>query len=218
MPTMNDLRVPLSAADFERITEKGMPRSVLQADPDLTSLRARDWKWIAHYEKLIRKNIPLQEVLTEYRDRFDEPELWQQLTLGQRIVVPLASFDGQVKNGGVAQFFWNCTGLILPVRQAFAELNMPNLAANLDRAVAVLREQFHDWKTLRNSSDSVDEDAWAAFEESYELLDLDWFDQAYFSLHTDKPDGPPSEEVITIRLMDYILAHRDEFIREPTID
>ena len=215
---MNDLRVPLSAADFERITEKGMPRSVLQADPDLTSLRARDWKWIAHYEKLIRKNLPLQEVLTAYRDRFDEAELWRQLTPGQRYVLLLSSLDGQVKNGGVAQFFWNCSALIAPVQQALPEFDLPELAARFDRAVATLLERFPDWKGLRNSSDSVDEDAWAAFEESYELLDLEWFDQSYFSLHIDKPDGPPSPEVTTIRLLEYITTHRDEFIREPTFD
>jgi hypothetical protein len=216
---VTDLRLPLSHAEFERISEKGAPRSLLKNDPNLVSHnRARDWKWIAHYEKLIRKNAPLQQVLTQFRDRFDLSSLWPQLTSGQRFVLLLATFDGQVRNGGVTQFFWNCLSYTAPVQQALHEFNMPELAAKLDRAVATLLERFPDWNALRSSFESVDEDAWAAFEESYELLDLDWFDQAYFSLHTDKPDGPPSQEVITIRLLEYIATHRDEFIREPTFD
>jgi hypothetical protein len=44
---------------------------------------------------------------------------------------------------------------------------------------------------------------WAAFQKSYEVLDVSWFDDAYFETHAD---------VLLRSLIEYVKAHLTEFI------
>lgn len=159
---------------------------------------------IGYGEKLIRKNEKLQQVLQQYIGRRDTPECWNQLTPGQRILYALTALDGQVRNGGVTQFFWNCPDLIFPACDAMAALGYSEFSAAYEQALERLLGQKDRWIDLRDQSRANPADFWGSFQATYDLLDLDWFDDAYF-----KQYGP----ALVTRLVKYVSEHKKEFIQ-----
>src|SRR6185295_2352611 len=113
--------------------------------------------------------------------RFDDPACQSRLTRGQRMLFSLSAFDGQVKNGGITQFFWNCPDLIFEVGDSLKALELTELSGLYDRGVDTLIGKKEDWAQLRNKAyrDPQNPD-WQSFQKSYDLLDLSWFEDDYY--------------------------------------
>lgn len=201
------LRVSLDPAKFAEIPLKAIPRTVRLQDPELISRRAIKWMFIGYSDKLLNKNEKFQTVLTQFSGRRDAPECWTQLTAGQRILYALSALDGQINNGGVTQFFWNCPDLIFPAYDALTALGYSELTANYEQALERLLGQKARWSELRQQAVSQPDTFWETYQTLHEELDLDWFDEWYF-----KQAGP---ELIG-RLVHYVQEHPEEFI-EPSV-
>jgi hypothetical protein len=86
-----------------------------------------------------------------------------------------------VKNGGITQFFWNFPEYIFEVRDAIELLGPPELLQNYEKALESLVGRKEGWLKLRQECylDQSNPD-WEPFRKSYDLLDIGWFDKAYF--------------------------------------
>src|SRR5262245_40592405 len=114
--------IRIDDAKFADIPNKVVPRTVRLKDPTFESREAHEWIFGGYCEKLRYKNDGLQQLLQQFVGRLDDPKCWNQLTQGQRSLFSLAALDGQVKNGGVTQFFWNCPDLIFPASDSLSML------------------------------------------------------------------------------------------------
>jgi hypothetical protein len=168
----------------------------------------------------------LYEALIDRNDRithevYEHPERFKELTAGQRMLIQLGTFDSQVKNGGITQFFWNCAESIFDVADWIQALGVPELQANYDRALEALVGKKDQWLVLRAEwSKGRDNPKWETFQQTYELLELGWFEDAYF----DKRGYNERQEwvrqstglhhALQTRLVEYIRDHRAEFITE----
>ena len=63
------------------------------------------------YEALIDRNKRIEN------EDYEQPERFKELTTGQRMLIQLGTFDSQVKNGGITQFFWNRAESIFDVAE-----------------------------------------------------------------------------------------------------
>ena len=192
-----DYRCQLSVVDFEAIVVE------------------EDYPINGYYQALIEDNERLPYEIIDSAERLKE------LTAGQRMLIVLGTFDSQVSNGGVTQFLWNCPSLIFDVADSIAYLGLADLQANYDRALEMLVGKKDQWLALRKMHEDVPGSRMLeSFQQSYELLDLRWFDNAYF----DKYGYAEAQEwvrqarglghALLSRLAEYIRAHRAEFIVE----
>src|SRR5262249_20280506 len=110
MREVDDRRI-ISAADF----------AAIPADDD--------YPIDGYYEALIDQNERLGHQFLEDAEQLKKP------TAGQRMLIQLGTFDSQVKNGGITQFFWNCPTYIFDVADWIEHLGVPGLQANYDRAL-----------------------------------------------------------------------------------
>lgn len=195
--------VRIDEAKFEDIPNKVVPRTVRLKDPTFDTPQARNWIFGGYCEKLLSKNEKLSEMLQRFRGRRDAPECWNRLTQGQRILYSLAALDGQVKNGGVTQFFWNCPDLIFLASDTLAALKYSELSVAYDKALESLLGKKDRWVELRNQSGKDSETFWEPFQATYDLLDLNWFDEAYFDQY-----GPALIDL----LIKYVRENKAEFI------
>ena len=193
----------LTDAAFADIPNKAVPRTVRLADPTLTGPRAIGWILVGYCDKLLNKNDALREVLGRFAGRFDDPECLRCLTAGQRILLSLSTLDGQVRNGGVAQFFWNRPDFILEASESLGSLGEVGLASAYDRAVKALVGKRQDWVDLRKRAGPDLDGFWGPFRATYDLLDLGWFDDAYFDRHG---------AALVSRLVSYVQSHKAEVI------
>jgi hypothetical protein len=173
-------------------------------DPNLESSDAFELIVGGYYYKLIAKNERLQELFAKYAGKLTDPECWECLTPGQRLLTSLGALDGEVKNGGISQFFWNCSDLAFEVSDALQKLGETELLELYERALQGLIGKKDDWIELRKQAfKDPSNPNWEPFQKSYKLLDLGWFDDAYFDKY-----GPS----VLRRLADYVKAHKEEFI------
>ncbi len=190
-----DYRRVMSAADFEAIP----------ADEDDPI--------DGYYEALIDRNGRIGH------EFFEDVNQLKKLTAGQRMLIQLGTFDSQVKNGGLTQFFWNCPDSLFDVGDWIEQLDLPALQAIYDRALEVLVGKKDRWLALRGEwAKGRDNPSWETFQRSYELLDLGWFDEAYF----DKRGYNEKQEWVRLsrglhydlltKLAAYVRANRAEFI------
>ena len=200
------LRVPLDQAKFADIPAKAIPRTVHLQDPELTSRRAINWMLIGYSDKLLNKNEKLLAVLNQFAGHRDAPGCWNQLTPGQQIFYALNAFNGQVNNGGVTQFFFNCPDLIFPAYDALVALGYAELTTNYEQALERLLGQKERWAELRRQALGNPAEFWETYQTLHEELELDWFDEFYF-----KQAGAE----LVDRLLAYVRGHADEFI-EPS--
>jgi hypothetical protein len=158
-----------------------------------------------YYEDLIGNNERIS-------DEVFEPERFKELTTGQRMLIRLFAFDGQVRNGGITQFFWNRTESIFEVADWLERLGVTELQANYERALEALGGKKYQWRELRA------EFAWENFRQTYALLDLGWFDDAYYDT---RGFNERNEWVVQARglghamltrLAEYVRTHPAEFI------
>lgn len=192
-------------AKFADIPNKVVPRTVRLNDPTFESTQAKECIFSGYCEKLLYKNEKLQELLQQFVGRFDDPECWKRLTQGQRILYPLAALDGQVKNGGITQFFWNCPNLVFPASDALVALNYSELSVAYEKALERLIGEKDKWLDLRKQSSSDPADFWGPFQATYDLLDLNWFDDTYFEQY-----GPTLIDL----LVKYVRDNKAEFIEQ----
>lgn len=172
--------IRMDDASFANIPDKVVPRTVRLKDPTFDSPKAAAWIFSGYCEKLLFKNEKLQEFLQPFVGRLDDAECWPSLTQGQRILYALAAMDGQVSNGGITQFFWNCPDLIFPASEALAAIQYSELSAAFEKALESLIGKRDRWLELRKQSSSDPSNFWEPFQATYDLLDLSWFDDAYF--------------------------------------
>jgi hypothetical protein len=169
-----------------------------------------------YYKILIDENERIPNAVLENPRRLKE-----ELTAGQRMLIEVATFDSQVKNGGITQYFWNCVGSIFEVGDWIEQLGVSELRVNYDRALESLVGKKDKWLALREEMNMArDNPQWETFQQSYDLLDLSWFDDAYF----DKYDYDENKEwvrksrgihyTLLTRLAEYIRTHAEEFITE----
>jgi hypothetical protein len=168
-----------------------------------------------YYEALIDRNERLHHRF------FEDAKHLKELTTGQRLLIQLGTFDSQVKNGGITQFFWNCPDSIFDVADWLEYLGPPELQANYERALEALVGKKERWLALREEWAKGGEGPdWELFRQSYELLDLGWFEDAYFDRHGYNERGEWVRQakglhhVLLTRLAEYIRQHRAEFIAE----
>jgi hypothetical protein len=193
----------MSDADFADLPNKVVPRTVRLQDPALESREALQWIFIGYCEKFLSKNAGLKPVFQQFAGKFDDPECRTHFTAGQWILHSLAALEGQVTNGGLAQFFWNCPDLVFEVSEPMETLGEHDLAQAYNRAVKSLAVNQNDWFKLRQQSTGNPDAFWRTFQESYDVLDLHWFDEAYF-----RNFGP----ALVARLVNYVRHNKAEFI------
>ena len=198
-----DFRAAISAADFSAIRCND------------------DFPHDDYFTKLVDKNEKFRGICEQFPGGYGNVELIRQLTAGQQLLILLYIFDGQVCNGGITQFFWNYPEYIFPVRDAIERLGDTAILHNYERALETLIGKKERWSELYQecyaNQDSPD---WEDFLQTYDLLDLEWFEDAYF----DKRGRNDKDEFVTLtrglqhrflhRLAEYIRGHRSEFIEE----
>jgi hypothetical protein len=169
-----------------------------------------------YFEALIDRNEWLGHEV------YEQPEWFKELTAGQRMLIQIHIFDGQVKNGGITQFFWNCAESIFDVSDWIEQLGLPELQTNYDRALEALVGKKDKWLALRAEwSNAPDNPRWETFQQTYELLDIGWFDDAYFDKcgYNERKEWVVQSRglghALLTRLAEHIRAHRAEFIVEP---
>lgn len=190
-----DYRVPMTAATFDAIPW----------DPEDP---------IDHYyEVLIDRNERIGHEFFESADRLRE------LTRGQQLLIRLGTFDGQVRNGGLTQYLWNCPESVFDAADDIEFLGETKLIRNYERAVEALVGKKDRWLALRHEwAKGQDSPSWETFRASYDLLDLGWFDKAYFDRHGYNwrrewvLEGHGLGHALMTKLAEYVRAHRDEFI------
>jgi hypothetical protein len=137
--------IRIDETKFADIPNKVVPRTVRLKDPTFESRQATGWIFRCHCEMLLYKNEKLGEMLQQFLGRLDDPECWNRLTQGQRILYSLAALDGQVNNGGITQFFWNCPDLVFPASDALAALRYSALSVAFDKALGSLIGKKDKW-------------------------------------------------------------------------
>jgi hypothetical protein len=190
-----DRRLTMSVADFANIP---------MHDSDTID---------GYYQALIVGNKHIDDEVYEHMDTF------QELTTGQRMLIELATFDSQVKNGGLTQFFWNSFPYCFDVHDWIDLLQLPALRDNYSRALESLVGKKDDWFALREECyKSPDGPRWELFQRTYALLDLGWFDKAYFDSHEVDEDGKWVKKStglhhgLLLRLAEYVRQNPREFI------
>lgn len=143
-----------------------------------------------YYDALISDNVRFLEIDDNFPGGYEDPNFIPHATRGQQLLILLGCFDGQVKNGGITQFFWNFPEFIFEVLDALQEIADPILIEMYQKAVETLLGKRDQWVTLQMQWEQQGENpVWKTFQESYELLDLGWFDDDYFDEWGDKKDG-----------------------------
>jgi hypothetical protein len=174
-----------------------------------------------YYVALIDGNKRFSGIDEEYPQGYEDIELIKQLTKGQQLLILLGVFDGQVKNGGITQFFWNYPGYIFAVRDAIEYLGETRLLKNYEKALEKLAGEKKQWFKLREECyKTKGQPSWETFQQSYGLLELSWFDDSYFDETGYDSTGQWTKLKrglhlpFQMRLVEYIKSHKDEFIKE----
>ena len=154
-----------------------------------------------YYQLLIAENeriFPITNAPHHSRDN--------ELTHGQRVLFYVATFDGQVNNGGIVQFLWNEPELVLPVEAAIRVLGQDPLLHQYQKVLDTFFERRDRWLELRKDwVDGGTNPPMAAFQSSYHLLDLGWFDHLYYDKHGHDDLG---HRIILRHGLQYSLQHQ----------
>ena len=180
-------------------------REMTRVDFERLSISA-EYPIVSYYEALVAEN-----------DRIDaevylQPKNLEVLSAGQKMLIQLAEFDGQVKNGGITQFFWNFTEYISDTAAWISKLGATQLLGNYQRAMDTLSQHHKAWSKFRAADD-------ARAGES--LLNLEWFDDLYYDKWGDDEQGEWGlrsrglQFDFAQRVVKFIQTHSDQFIFAP---
>lgn len=194
--------VPMDAAAFAELRNSSVPKSIRRKNPNLDDRVAATWMFRRYCERLLYTNVPLQQIAERYSGDVAHSGCWQRLSRGQRILYCLAALDCDVNNGGITQFFWNHPTLVSEVSETLQAVGETELAAAYDRALGSLLEKQTEWLSLRAHAESLSANL-ESFQASCDLLDLNWFDEAYCQHYG---------QTLLLRLLEYVDQHKDEFI------
>lgn len=174
-----------------------------------------------YYLELVEKNQKFWNIREEFPRTYEDIRVIRQLTPGQQLLILLGVFDGQICNGGITQFFWNYSEYVFDVRDAIEHLGDTGVLRNYERALEGLVGNKDRWLQLREECYRAEGGPnWESFRESYDLLDLGWFDDAYFDerRYNDKKVWIVQKRGLQYpflhRLAEYVRSHRSEFIEE----
>lgn len=174
-----------------------------------------------YYFELIEKNPKFGNIHEEFPRGYGDIALIRPLTPGQQLLILLGVFDGQVSNGGITQFFWNYPEYVFDVRDAIERLGDMAILRNYERALEALSGNKDRWFQLREECyGTKGSPSWESFRQSYDLLDLGWFDDAYFDEwgYNDKKEWVKQKRGLQYpflqQLAEYVRSHPSEFIEE----
>ncbi len=174
-----------------------------------------------YYAALVDGNQKFWGIREEFPRGYEDIKLIRQLTPGQQLLILLGILDGQVCNGGITQFFWNYPEYLFDVRDAIERLGDTAILNNYERALESLAGNKERWFALREECHRAEGGpSWESFRQSYDLLDLGWFDDAYFDErgYNDKKEWVMLkrglQHSLLHRLAEYVRTHRSEFIEE----
>jgi Domain of unknown function (DUF4375) len=196
-------------------------RAKLSADEFASIPVTDEYPIDGYYERLVDGNEKFHGIGHQYPRGYEDPALIEQLTRGQQLLIRLGVFDGQVGNGGITQFFWNYPEYLFDVRDAIEFLGDADVLRNYEQALETLVGKKEDWLALREQHyREGDQPDWETFRQTYDLLDLSWFEDAYF----DEKGYNENKEWVRLkrglahpflmRLAEYVRSHRLEFIEE----
>lgn len=172
--------IPMSLDDFRGLPEKLVPRTVRMSDPSLASQEAADWIFAGYCEKLSEQTAPLGELRDKHSSDLDGDAFLSQTTRGQRILLHLSALDGEVENGGIAQFIWNCPNMVLPTLAALESLGYEELLRVYEKVIDDLGSHAEEWVRLRNADQTDSDEMWDSFDTASQLINGDDFDDPYF--------------------------------------
>jgi hypothetical protein len=174
-----------------------------------------------YFAELVDGNPKFRGLGEEFPRGYENIQLIRQLTPGQQLLILLGVFDGQVCNGGITQFFWNYPEHLFDVGDAIERLGDMAVLCNYERALEALVGNKERWMKLREECYGAEGGpSWESFRQSYDLLDLGWFDHAYFDKrgYNDKKEWVKLARGLQYpflhRLAEYVRSHRSEFIEE----
>jgi hypothetical protein len=172
-----------------------------------------------YYFELIDKNPKFSNVWEAYPRGYEGITFIRQLTPGKQMLILLGVFDGQVCNGGITQFFWNYPEYLFDVRDAIERLGDAAVLENYERALEGLVGHKDRWFQLREECYGADGGPnWESFRQSYDLLELGWFDDAYFDErgYNDRMEWIEQKcglkHPFLCRVAEYVRSHPSEFI------
>jgi hypothetical protein len=172
-----------------------------------------------YYVELVDGNQKFSGIRNEFPRGYEDIKLVRQLTPGQQLLILLGVFDGQVCNGGITQFFWNYPEYLFDVRDAIERLGDTAVLTNYERALEKLIGNKERWIELREECYRAEGGpSWESFRQSYDLLDLSWFEDAYFDQrgYNDKKEWVVLKRGLKYsflhRLARYVQSHPSEFI------
>lgn len=198
-----EFRAALTIAEFEAISPE------------------EDFVLHNYEEHLVFGNPKFKNIYNEFPRGCEDKGLRPYLTPGQRLLIQVAIFDGQVCNGGLTQFFWNYPEDIFEAYDAIKILDDQELLKNYERALEGLMGKKSDWLQLRNEwIGEQDTPQWEKFQKSYETLKIGWFDEAYYDKwgYNERKERvivkPGLQKPFLLRMVAYIKTHSAEFIEE----
>jgi hypothetical protein len=155
-------------------------------------------------------------------NRLSIKDIRDKLSNGLKLLIFASIFEAEVSNGGITQFFWNYPEMIVDIYELFEILGEVELRDNYETACENLTGNEDNWRNLREMAHRDEKDSkWAPFAESYDLLDLGWFDDLYSAKYERESNGeyilkrPGLRTNMLEAIADYVESHPDEFIVPP---
>ncbi|MFN3150607.1 DUF4375 domain-containing protein [Bremerella sp.] len=125
------------------------------------------------------------------KSRLSFPRLWARLNRPQKTFYAFLAFDGDVNNGGVWQFLFNCPQLSLAAWEAMDQIGAKKLAANYQETLAELAGQAETIADLRRHFEDQNLSTtkrWAAFVQGYDTVpSAKKIEQTYFTAKFKRP-------------------------------
>lgn len=125
------------------------------------------------------------------KSRLSFPRLWARLNRPQKTFYAFLAFDGDVNNGGVWQFLFNCPQLSLAALESFDQIGAKKLAANYQKTLAELGGQADTIADLRRRFEDQNLSTtkrWGAFVEGYDTVpSAKKIEQTYFTAKFKRP-------------------------------
>ena len=132
------------------------------------------------------------------------------LTRGQKIFYCVLTFDGEVDNGGVWQFFFNKPELCFATLESLKELKLDTLAQVYQKCLDEFigsSDSYSKRKTIFNNDKVNWEKRWNSFSEGYEDIKSAKALEDYFYKEEFKKNFYKS-------IVDYIESHLEQFVKK----
>ena len=134
------------------------------------------------------------------QDLSDEIIILQKSTIGRQTIYTTWWIEGEVRNGGFNQYFFNSNGIYLPyLLNGLKELNDSDYSSIINKAIQIYEQKV---KEQHDSQDGSMEE----FMDSYESNPLDALDEEFYKLIKNKP-------LAELRV-NYIRNHYAQFIEK----